>query len=644
MATKYCDHGAYAAYTGTPTWGVPQDGDGLAKSASTASATASIVFSGVPSGTISVCGVTLSPTWGASADAAANGLATAINASTSSATTTGFRAGVQLRSAVYARGPASGAPAGTCEIMTRHGSALFNGQVAIAHALTNVNAGASALNFSGGVSGCWGYIGNVLNMWPQSMTNCAYGIWCTNPPFAGALAAGDVVMVRSGKTVTYPGSSANIFTFPALGSAQAYVTFVVDDGSVWAEDGPEPVLSLVMYGTSGGTRIGFDGLNTSYVRIKGKRYSGDVHSLRIANFGDGYTPIYDLHSPVWHEGAEFIGKTAYIQGGTSSLQSSAACRKFTACKLTWVTQNSAQRFIAHSGGGVIRAIFDDFIFDCGAATAPQVGILDMGATAGQSVWEFNSPRFVNFVLGSSLVANASGTATSTPHLAQIRNADYGNVTVLGPSQLGVTLPMGSPKQCVMQGVYSTSQIAGQDFFLDTPGGYVAWNSSRSFPTLNARLIDGLTPWSVQMVPATNAANIGPSSPLESPRFAKRNTLSSAIRTLTVNFGVEQSLSLNKGELSFLFEYVDTSGKVVTFSTLSEAGDAFDVGSGSWTNAVGAQFTYSENGTLYFDKKKIQVVTPTAVAEGGEIACTVRIHKAAATAVQMIFVCPEIEVQ
>lgn len=643
MAIKYCDHGAYPTYVGAPTWGVPQDGDGLAKAASSSAAVAKIVFSGVPTGSVSVCGVTVSPTWGASADAAANGLATAINAATGAVTTTGFRSGVQLRNAVYARGPSSGAPSGTCEIMTRHGSALFNGAVAIAHSLSNVDAGASSLTFSGGVSGCWGYIGNVLSVWPQALSACAYGIWCTNSPFAGSLAPGDIVRVRSNKTVVYPAGNANVMTLPAMGSASAYVSFVVDDGTEWPEDGAAPVCSLVMFGNSVSTRIGVDSLNTSYAYIKGKRYADESHSLVFANFGDGYAYASDLHSPVVHEGTEFYAKYAYISGGSSGLQSAAACRRFKDCKLTWAGQDSTKRFVSHSGGGIVRAIFDSPIFDCGAATAPQLGILDMAVTAGQSVWEFSNPKFLNFVLGSALVSATSGNATQTAHMASIRNADFGNVTVLGPSQLGVTLPAGSPKVCIMQGVYSTSQLNGQDFFLDTPSGFIAWNASRSFPTLNARLTDGVTPWSVQIVPATSASNIGFSSPLESPRFSKYNTLPSAVRTFTVNFGVEETLSFTKADVSFLFEYQDTSGDLVTFDTHSLAGEAFDSSSADWTNAVGSQFTYSENGTVYFNKKQIQVTTPTPVAQDTELSMIVRVHRNVTSAVQMIFVCPEIQV-
>ena len=79
MADFYVDHGAYASALGaTPTWGVPQEGDGTTKDAATASAIASIAFASVPTtGTFSVCGATVSTTGvigAASADAAALGL------------------------------------------------------------------------------------------------------------------------------------------------------------------------------------------------------------------------------------------------------------------------------------------------------------------------------------------------------------------------------------------------------------------------------------------------------------------------------------------------------------------------------------------------------------------------------------------
>ena len=109
MSDFYVDHGVYASALGTtPTWGVPQEGDGSAKDAATAASIGSVLFGSVPtSGTISVCGVSISTTGVLSAgsvDAAANALASNINATTT-AVAAGVAAGLpQLRNLVFARG------------------------------------------------------------------------------------------------------------------------------------------------------------------------------------------------------------------------------------------------------------------------------------------------------------------------------------------------------------------------------------------------------------------------------------------------------------------------------------------------------------------------------------------------------------
>jgi hypothetical protein len=162
MADLFCDHGAYASALGaTPTWGVPQDGDGSSKDASTAASIGSVLFGSVPtSGTITVCGASVSTTGvlaAASVAAAADALAANINATTNAVSTTFANTGCptnanQLRNIVFARGPSGGAPAGTCQIMSRFGSATHNA-TAIAHTF---NGTPTVSQFTGGVGGCWG--------------------------------------------------------------------------------------------------------------------------------------------------------------------------------------------------------------------------------------------------------------------------------------------------------------------------------------------------------------------------------------------------------------------------------------------------------------------------------------------------------
>lgn len=203
MADFYLDHGAYGVGSNrlgldAPTWGVPQEGDGSGKDAATAASIGSIAFSAVPTtGTISVCGASVSTTGvlnAASADAAANALATNINATSAVVSAAAAIGQPQLRNLVYARGPAGGAPAGTCQIMMRIGSVALNyatnANAAIAHTL---DGAPTVTQFAGGAGGCWGWFFNPANLGVSSSIGAAtYGVWCATKPY---------VSVASGETV-----------------------------------------------------------------------------------------------------------------------------------------------------------------------------------------------------------------------------------------------------------------------------------------------------------------------------------------------------------------------------------------------------------------------------------------------------------
>ncbi len=197
---------AMTAQHGTPlsvaTWGECQDGDGTAKTAATPS-TAEIVFTGVPSsGSIYVLGVVVTATWATSADNCANLLATAINALTTTAVgPASFTTRSQVRNHLYARGPANGAPAGTCQVMTRQGSADHAGLICFTHTLNNVSS-AGTVNFSGGTGGAWGWLMNhASTIWPSAIAQDQYGLWASAFSYTGSVSGGDVVKVRSGKTI-----------------------------------------------------------------------------------------------------------------------------------------------------------------------------------------------------------------------------------------------------------------------------------------------------------------------------------------------------------------------------------------------------------------------------------------------------------
>lgn len=645
MATKYCDHGAYGSYIATPTWGMPQDGDGLAKTASTASATASIVFSGVPSGTISVCGVTLSPTWGASADAAANGLATAINASTNSVTTSGFRAGsVQLRNAVFARGPAGGAPAGTCQIMTRHGSALFNGQVAVAHTLTNVNAGASSLSFSGGVSGCWGTLISNTTMWPSSVSVAAYGLLCATTPFSGSIDPGDIVEVRANKTISFATATLTA-ALPSAGSSAAPVTYRIDDATVWPSDAPTPKITLATSNVAGNT-FSIQGGKDAFLHILGRRYADGSTNLDITAIGSATnSPILRYGGPTTFEAVAF---RCLAPGGAAQLTqlntlvNGARYTTLNDCDFERNNATSAWLTLGTAGnpgmlvmnGGNVRAV--------GQASPVTSGLVSLASNNTQNVRaQLNGVKFDGFVTGTRLFATASTWNAGDSGLSAI-NCDWGSVNGLGPNFLTTTFTdQVSEMEPGARGLFISSAYDKQEFVYERPGKcYAEWNAAKGRPTLNARLLDGVTPWSIFAVPTSVAGNVSRMTPAALPPINKRVPdavdLAEGARTFTVNFLVESDLSAwTRADISALVTYQDTSGVVRTVSSYSEDAAALDASTALWSAT-------DWNGQTWL-KRKFSFTTPHPVKAGTNVSVVMRLHTVSASEAQGVIIDPEVVV-
>lgn len=586
MTKFYCDHGAYSAYSATPTWGVPQDGDGKAKTASTAAAQASIVFSGVPAGSISVCGVSLSPTFATDANTSANNLAAAINAATGVVSTTGFRSGaVQLRNAVYARGPAGGAPAGTCQIMTRMGSADFNGQVAIAHSLTNVNAGSSSLNFSGGVSGCWGYVfNNAGTIWPSSLGLGQYGIFAANKPFADTTAPGDVIAIRSGKTVAVSPNNYITVTPANMGSAAAPIVFEVDDSTEWS-DGTNPVLKFSQANTGNINWIMFAANASAFFHVKAKKYSTGQRSLVFESTGTNFSNgslFVQTGTPMRLENVDFYcpgsysATSNYVQVMGGFVGSVAATTEFVGCRFLNPAQTTVP-FTNFTNGSIANFYGCEFAQQ-NATSAQTAGVLRFFPNGNASAsFRFVGCKFTGFVVGSKLHSEVQWCEGT---FVDLIDCDFGNITVRGQTISTMALSYRA-----RNGIKGSSVKGLRDFFYETTTGFCEWNSSKGFPTLNAVLHDEVTPWSLFLTTTNVPANIAPRSPFESPLLYKENSGSDGAKTLTVNLLVESTLGWTQGDIWAVISYTDSAGNLVTTDTYSASGVALTTSTASWSSTT-----------------------------------------------------------
>lgn len=653
MATKYCDHGLYGAYSAAPTWGQAQDGDGTGIGAATPS-TAEIVFTGVPSsGSIFILGVAVAPTWATSADNCANLLATAINALTTTAVgPASFTTKSQVRNHVYARGPANGAPAGTCQIMTRQGSASHAGLVAFTHTLNNVSS-AATVNFSGGTGGAWGWLFNPsATIWASAVAIGGYGLLAAALPYTGSLSNGDVVKVRSNKTITLNASTSTTWVMSTMGSAASPVRFDIDDGTVWPADGSTPVLTVAQVVTNN-NGMNWQHSTTTFAHINCKQYASGQRNLVLQSSGNGPTTptiVVQVGCGVRFDNIDLVcpGTPTASPGpqASASAQFATVNSRLSTSGAYGIVKNAR---IVQPGQAPGTSSSGPFVQGQNMSARVEFIECEVVLTAPQTAWNyavsfffggspnrltFDSCKFTGFVSGSRLVS--TGLSISSAEQAAIfKNCDLGGITLLGPNFLGNA---AGELDAGTRGLFISSQYGNREFVIDRPGRmYSEWVAAKGRPTLNGKLHDGTTPWSIFAVPSTTAANIGKLSPVDMPRIGKaipaNADLTEGVRTLTLNFLLESNLSWTKQDISILLDYQQADGSPRTV-------DTYDPDAGALTTTTEAWSATSWNGQTWL-KRAFSVTTPTAVKAGTEIGIYVRFHTSVSNDTYGVIIDPEV---
>lgn len=632
MADKYCDHGAYGAYSTIPTWGQAQDGDGTAKSAGTPS-TAEIVFTGVPSsGSIAVLGVTLTVSWATSADNCANLLATAINAATGVATgPASFTTKSQVRNHIYARGPANGAPAGTCQIMTRQASASHAGLTAITHTLNNVSS-PGTIAFTGGTGGCIGWlISGNSNIWPSNFGFSTYGLWCANAPFTSNVEPGDIVYIRGGKTINVGDTDFSISGFPS-NTRNTPVNFIIDDGTQWIGDSSTSEFLINMnISYSQGRSIVVQ--NNKYFNIIAKRYSDTSYRLRIFNTSSFATArIGNLCSEI--QGVCFDSPAGFgvTYGQDNQLIENLAHYKECLFKF----QSGSTFFPGGNQYQPWKAVFSECIFDNMNNALPHPGLFPGNDGGGSAlVINFYSCNFINFVAGSKLYT--AGGINRNPFIVNYRNCNFGNISFVGPAIAQTSTNTNASVAA------ASSQFENRDFFIDTPYGFVEWNSSRGFPVLNAKLLDGVTGWSIRCIPTTVANRNSRYRYLELPRISKINTLGTGNKNIKVEIAIHESLNWTKSDISILIDYLDSDGNRRIFDSYDYSASPLDVSTSTWSNEESGKVVFVDGVSQLHNKYKFEISTDFQVLENTEIGFIIRCHSSVSDITKSFFIDPDIHV-
>lgn len=628
MADFYCDHGIYSSPIAAGT--VPtaaEEGNGKSKNAALM-ATLVIAFSGQPTSgqSMTVGGVafTAGTTFaiGANATATATNLKNAINASTATVVNP-VMISCQVRAAVNATSSGS-----VVTVYTRVSGGEWNA-VSEASTLSNV----ALTQWRGGADGAWGYFTNPTTLWPSAVAVHNYGVF-HKQPFLGDWLPVDRIICRSNKNIV--GGSTTFSPFAWAGSSATVMrTLVIDDGTEWPADGTSPVLKVTL------PLSGYNGLFGAalpFVRVLAKKYNEVDYGLWLHCINTSYT-----WSIGFAGGEEYVGLKITNYGSkefslisTGQLASYGWQTIFKDCFF----QQSGSNYVNFTAGVGYRNAYINFVncvFDNSGSSVASSGVLLPGTSAAVTSafgW-FDSCKFTNFVSGSKLF-NPNWLAVGSRSF-WFRNCDFGNVSNLGPNE-AVNSGAGFDKT-----IASSSQYGYRNFFIDNAFGFVEWRQELSMPTCNAKLLDGVTPWSMHITPTIFEARMSRTGFVETPRIGKFNSLASGIRTLSIELAIHDTLALDGSTLSAVIDYQDISGAFMVVDTYDIPGTPLQTSSAIWSQESGGKVTFSDGVVQSHNKFKLTVTTPTAIMAGTEIGIVVRCHKHVPNTTVGIFVDPEVQV-
>jgi hypothetical protein len=398
---------------------------------------------------------------------------------------------------------------------------------------------------------------------------------------------------------------------------------------VWS-DGAAPAFIIDL--KSGGSNYSLSLVITSppALIITGFAYSNTSHTLRF----DGETQGSGGFNITLNNNSKFehFDITATV-GGTSFLSLNQNTSYTPEYANLYFKNITGQPFFYSNGNYTNRTKINNAVIDNYGATVPHSGVIGLGGLTGNL--DIQGLKCLNFVAGSRLMTTSIGTA----HILRVTDAEFNNVTSRGPYYAS-----NSTKE------YSKfwshfSSIGNRDFLIDYERGLVEWNSSQSYPTLSATLPDGVTNWSWKIAPPTVSGYASLGQYLDSPRIAKINSLADGARTFALQLCISDALSWTKRDVSMRVVYKDVNGDMVTLDTLDYAAGALTSSSETWSQESGGKVTYSDGGTLYHNKFKLEVSTPSGknLPAGAEVGVYFRVHNTVANSTQYLFVDPDVSI-
>lgn len=647
MAEQYIDHGCYVPTSGnlgaTPTWGLPQEGDGSATSPSTASSVANITLTtnAVAGNSLSICGISFAAVAsgagnnqfnvGASLAATADNIASAINGN-GSTTTVSSNVAIgtpTLRNLVYARGPTTrGDTNPVVDIMMRVGSAALNyaNNSYVGITSSGWSAAPTVSQFTGGVGGCYGWFVNDVTLGGGvTYTVGLYGygskaapfvmVHSDNPTAQRYTADMEYAWLRSGNGYSITMNGDFLMTHALFPQ-----NVMLDTNTRWTGDSGNGTFTMRM--TCGGNNRVFS-IVINKVKSIGclKKYAFRVVNYSTPSGGVAYLAINTYQSVNNGSFARYhnlyFGEEDYIAGNASPPYLTIGVggyggATFQNCKFS---QSNARSGFGGGNffGGTLNGmmIFEDceFEFNHNSVTDPgPIANITYGS-ARNSILKFGNCSFTN------LSPSSWSTGKYQPHAPKtsINFAEilFDNCTGLRiDNYIGFSNSQSFTNPNMPSYFYRSGDAYGA-FRHETWQGVVEWNpdASPSQPLLNSILPDGTTRYSLKVDWLYISNVVNESQPWRPARLAQFIRGSTAKKTVSLEMFVKSALTMNTVTCGLRVQYTDSTG--VARSELLRYNDSgFTNSTAQWINAGNFPSYVAKNMSLttqYMVKSDTEIV-------------------------------------
>lgn len=657
MADLYLDHGAYGTASNRlgldnpATWGVPQEGDGGATSASTAAAVAEIKINASPtaSETITIAGAVITAAAAAGANAFVRGanpaatatnIVTLINSSNFTATvgtSVAHNTGIgplanQGRNMMYAQ--VKGGATDTVQIMFRIGSDALNYANNANVAITSSGWGTppTITQFTGGVSGCFGWLLNPVALGQGStITVNQYGVLMAKPTVVRgatsavstyALSETDTVWLRSGAGQTIATTMAA--SLSRLGSSNN-LNLVLDTNTKWTGDSGTGVVSLDITPNASSTGWSFANANAMLLgalgaqKFKIRRVGAGNGALNFSSTGGALIRLRNLvfeestNTPAGH----FLVPLHFM----SSAHNAAVTARLESCLFDFPNATSTARFLV-DGVGTPSAGKELVLTGCEVrqnytgVINPTGGLIRIAASSNATSHKIEWIGGKITGLGSYRQPVFSGAPTdSTPFMLRAEEVLGSAIPNMG---MASWLAFANNSYEELRRCFYSTASSGRSWRWESAAGMADWlsDASPAFPLLSGRMLDN-TQWSMR---ATWLFGTGQhlvrGFTVPAMRQVSRGTTGS--KTFLLEMLIPTAITPTTENIRFVVQYYDNSGNPVTEI---KSGADLAASSASWTNA-GSYPNHSA--------KKLTFTTTAQVAQYSDVIVTPTLYGSSPT--------------